>query len=85
MKFILYRLVKVKEKGYKKEYKLKFNDSLLLLPLSLDKLTDALSIEIKNLPFPYMFIKKDNLDYIGDIPEYNYFYKRFDLKNMKTI
>ena len=29
----------------------------------------------------FIFINKNNLDYVGDIPDYKYFYNYFDLKN----
>jgi hypothetical protein len=49
--------------------------------LSLEKLIEDFSIETKNLPFPYWFVTKNNLKYEGEIPNYNYFYKYFNLEN----
>src|SRR5882672_4689900 len=56
-----------------KKIKLFFKDSLLLLPLALEKLINSFSIETKKLPFPYKFVREDNLNYIGPIPDYDYY------------
>jgi hypothetical protein len=53
--------------------KLFIKDSFKLLPLSLEKLIKSFSIDTKKLPFPYRFITKDKLDYIGSIPTVDYF------------
>jgi hypothetical protein len=47
--------------------------------MSLEKFIDALSIETKKLQFPYKYVTKSNINYIGDIPEYEYFNKFFDI------
>jgi len=63
--------------------KIDINDSLLLLPLSLEKLIEGFSIETNKLPFPYKFITEDKVksNYIGEIPSYSYYYKHFNLEN----
>lgn len=70
--------LRIKHKGKIRTYNLKFNDCLLLLPLSLEELINSFSIETKKLPFPYKFIKKDKLQFEGRIPDYKYFYDSFD-------
>jgi hypothetical protein len=79
-KCIFINLTKMDSKKIK--FKLNFNDSLLLLPLSLNNLIDAFSIKTKKLPFPYKFITEDrvNSKYIGDIPGYYDFYNHFNLE-----
>jgi hypothetical protein len=54
--------------------KIKFKDSLLLLPLSLKTLSNTFSVQQKEL-FPYSFVNnpKIGLDYIGKIPSIKYF------------
>jgi DNA polymerase type B, organellar and viral len=51
----------------------------MLLPQSLDNLIDDFNIETKKLLFPYKFITKENIDYIGEIPSYNDFFDKFIL------
>ena len=75
-----YLNLKNKDKNKIKPYKLNFKDSLLLLPLSISKLIEAFNINTKKLPFPYKFINKNNLNYIGNIPSYFEFFDEFDLK-----
>jgi len=65
----------------KNTFNLNFKDSLLLLPMSLEKLIEDFSIETKKLPFPYWFVTKNNINYKGEIPNYNYYYKYFNLEN----
>jgi hypothetical protein len=50
-----------------------FHDSLLLFPLSLEKLIKTLSIPTQKLWFPYLFPNKNNLNYIGALPDFKYF------------
>ena len=69
------------EEGKPNVFKLFFKDSLKLLPLSLKHLISAFSVETKKLPFPYLFVNKNNLIYIGDIPSYEYFNKQFNIDN----
>ena len=56
-----------------KKINITFLDSLLLLPLSLEKLIKTLSIATQKLSFPYLFPNKNNLNYIGSLPDYKYF------------
>jgi hypothetical protein len=55
------------------KFKLFIKDSLKLLPLSLEKLIKGFNIETKKLLFPYKFVNKDNLDYTGSIPTFDYY------------
>lgn len=71
MTFIISKVVT--EKGKKKTKKFNFNCSLKLLPLSLENLIESLKIETKKLQFPYKFVNKDNLNYIGSIPTYDFY------------
>jgi hypothetical protein len=59
---------------FNKKYSLNFRDSMLLLPVSLSKLSKNFNLENKGI-FPYSFVNNEhiNLNYIGDIPEYVYF------------
>jgi hypothetical protein len=59
----------------KKENKLKLfiKDSLKLLPLSLENLVRGFNIDTKKLLFPYRFVNKDNLNYTGPIPIFDYY------------
>ena len=56
-----------------KKLKLFIKDSLKLLPLSLEKLIKGFNIDTKKLLFPYRFVNKDNLNYIGPIPTFDYY------------
>jgi DNA polymerase type B, organellar and viral len=62
-----------------------FKDSLLLLPISLEKLISAFNIKTNKLPFPYDFFNKDNLNYIGDIPEYVYYSDKLTYKEYSEL
>lgn len=55
------------------KYNIKFRDSLLMLPSSLDKLGKAFKVQQLKSIFPYNFVTEDNLNYIGEVPEYKYF------------
>lgn len=60
-----------------KNFSLLFLDSLQLLLSSLKKLCKSFNLEIDKGLFSHKFINKNNLNYIGDIPSYEYF---IDLK-----
>jgi len=57
--------------------KVQFRDSYLILPSSLKKLALGFNVELKGI-FPHYFVKPNNLNYIGEIPEYNYFFDKFN-------
>ena len=51
-----------------KFYRIDFRDSLQLLIMSLRKL--AISVDVQKGIFPYGFVTEDNLNYIGNVPEF---------------
>lgn len=57
----------------KNKIKLKFKDSLTLLPISLDRLIKELSIPTPKLHFPYKLPNRNNLNYVGAFPDYIYY------------
>lgn len=48
-------------------------DSCKLIPGSLDNLTDGYKVETLKGYFPYDYVNKDNLEYVGLIPDYEYY------------
>lgn len=64
--------IDIKFKFFSGKYKLYFRDSLLMLPSSLRKLTKSFDVEDKGI-FPYRFVSQSNLDYDGNVPDYEYF------------
>jgi len=68
------RLLKIRVVPEGQKVKLKFKDSLMLLPLSLIKLIKTFNIDTNKLSFPYLFIrKKEDLNYTGNIPKFEFF------------
>jgi DNA polymerase type B, organellar and viral len=57
------------------EYKIQFKDSYLILLASLYKLCKAFSVSNPKSLFPHLFVNKDNLNYIGLVPDIKYFIK----------
>lgn len=53
-------------------YSIEFRDSLLMLPNSLRKLAKAFHVDNKGI-FPYKFTDVVDLDYIGEVPAFEYF------------
>ena len=53
--------------------KLRFIDSLSFFQCSLAKLSKTFNIETVKGYFPHYFNTKENQNYIGDIPDYDYF------------
>lgn len=68
----------------KDNIKLHFRDSYLLLPLSLQKLCEGFNVETKAI-FPILFPNKNNLEYIGLLPEYKYFNNSLTLLEYETF
>ena len=58
--------------SYLDKYHIYFRDSLLILPSSLKKLAINFNVAQKGI-YPYKFVNDNTLDYIGNVPEYNYF------------
>lgn len=67
------QLISIKIIYGNKNYYIKFFDSYLLLPLSLRKLANTFNVETKKGNFPHKFVKKENLNYFGILPEYKYY------------
>ena len=55
-------------------------DSLNILNSSLEKLADSFKIKKGKGHFPYLFVNKNNLYYIGDKPEKNFYTNISDLE-----
>nr|YP_009568387.1 hypothetical protein [Orbilia oligospora]QBL02019.1 hypothetical protein [Orbilia oligospora] len=70
-RLILSLNVKYNEDG--KTYKMIFKDSLLLLQGSLKYLGKTYNVETKKSLFPYSFPNEDNLNYIGDKPDFKFY------------
>jgi hypothetical protein len=69
--------------GKEGQYHVNFRDSYLILLSSLAKLCSSFKVENPKSLFPHLFINDDNLDYIGDVPEFNNFIKvsKLDYQN----
>lgn len=49
--------------------KVKLIDSLQILPMSLRKLSEAFDVTTKKTYFPYKFLNKETLEYVGKVPD----------------
>jgi len=65
--------IKSKTKYGKIFPKLKFSDSICILPSSLDNLGKSFDVSTKKDVFPYTFVSKDNLNYKGKLPDFSYY------------
>ena len=54
-------------------YSIKLHDSFLLLPSPLRSLSDDLSTSTKKGFFPYRFVNRSNLNYVGPFPDISFF------------
>ena len=59
--------------GKNNEYRIQFRDSYLLLLSSLMKLCKSFKVNNKKSIFPHFFVNENNLDYIGEVPDFKYF------------
>jgi DNA polymerase type B, organellar and viral len=60
--------------GFKfKDYNIIFKDSLQMLIVALRKLAKAFGVITQKGIFPYKFVNENNLDYIGEVPDFKYF------------
>jgi hypothetical protein len=59
--------------GENSQYQIKFKDSLLLLLNSLSKLSKSFKVDNEKTIFPIFFVKENNLDYEGEVPDIKYF------------
>jgi hypothetical protein len=72
-RFISVKLTfKTKEENIKFD-KIEFRDSLQLLLMSLSKLAKSFNVEVQKSIFPHRFVSRDNLNYIGTVPDFKYF------------
>lgn len=62
-----------KSKVGKIKPKLIFNDSICILPSSLEKLGKSFNVETIKGVFPYSFVNENNLNYKGPKPDINFF------------
>jgi len=67
-----------------KTYTIRLVDSYNLLQSRLSKLCDTFDTEVKKSYFPYEFVKKNNLFYIGDKPEIKH-YNKIDVSTYNEI
>jgi hypothetical protein len=56
-----------------KSYTITFNDSLLLLLTSLGSLAKSFNLDKGKTIYPYDFVNKVGLDYVGEVPPFEYF------------
>jgi len=61
------------KKDNNKSYFLHFKDSIQLLLTSLRKLGKTFKVDTQKGNFPHTFVTKDNLEYIGAVPSFDYF------------
>lgn len=76
--------VGVKFKDKKMKGKFIFRDSLLLIQGSLKDITESFNTKNGKLTFPHKFVKADNLNYVGDKPDFN-FYTDMDELDYESI
>jgi hypothetical protein len=61
--------------GEELKYRIEFKDSYLILLNSLNRLSKAFSVSNPKSLFPHLFVNKNNLNYIGEVPNFEYFIK----------
>lgn len=61
--------------GSKKEFFVDMRDSFLLLPVSLKDLAEQFKVSTLKGLFPYSFVNRDNLNYVGSVPKFEFFSK----------
>lgn len=57
------------------KYKMRFKDSYLILLGSLEKLCKSFSVKTPKSIFPHKFVNENNLNYLGNVPSINNFFK----------
>jgi hypothetical protein len=70
--------------GKDQEYRLQFKDSYLILLASLAKLSKGFGVETLKSNFPFLFVNEDNLNYIGEVPEFKYFGNKISKKEYQN-
>src|ERR1700747_713485 len=69
--------------GKNLEYRLQFNDSYLILLASLAKLTKGFMVKTLKTIFPFLFVNENNLNYIGNVLEFNFFGNKTNYEEYK--
>jgi hypothetical protein len=64
-----------------KNHSITFKDSYLLLDHSLRKLGNDFKVDVLKEYFPYSFVNENNLNYVGEIPNYNYYTTNINKKD----
>jgi len=64
--------------GDNEQYQIEFKDSILLLLYSLKSLCSSFKIDEGKSIFPHLFVNENNLEYKGDVPRIEDFYKISD-------
>lgn len=59
--------------GARARWVIRFRDSIQLIPGSLRRLSEVFNVEYKKGFFPYKFMTRDNVNYVGPRPDYTYF------------
>jgi hypothetical protein len=62
------------------KFKITLLDSLQMIPGSLDNILKSFHCSIQKGYFPYSFVNKNNLNYIGDKPSKNFYNNITDLE-----
>lgn len=65
--------------GKNNDYQIQFRDSYLILLNSLRKLCKSFKVQTVKSIFPYLFVNKNNLNYIGNVPDFQYFDNKINL------
>src|ERR1700748_1379192 len=66
--------------GKNNDYQIQFRDSYLILLNSLRKLCNSFKVETVKSIFPYLFVNENNLNYIGNVPDFKYFDNKITLE-----
>ena len=69
--------------GKNLEYRLQFKDSYLILLASLAKLTKGFMVKTLKTIFPFLFVNENNLNYIGNVLEFNFFGNKTNYEEYK--
>jgi hypothetical protein len=56
-----------------KNYIVVFRDSLKILLVSLRILAKIFGVDTQKSIFPYSFVNENNLDYVGEVPDFKFF------------
>jgi hypothetical protein len=56
-----------------KNYIVVFRDSLKILLVSLRNLAKIFGVDTQKSIFPYSFVNENNLDYVGEVPDFKFF------------